>query len=199
MNNAQGKNQQAGTLITKKHLVLASHFSTQNGFNVGTNVTFMGMNNQVYVGTVAKTIQIPNSDIQLYELTEEVPSYIAPCQIMNPNWLSKMPHRNKDLQNPYVFFIDQRKNIVLAEMGLTPGEIKGSQGVVYKNFGIMWDSGSPVMSLIHGKPVLLTILTNIADGPQYPNYTTQIQNQITSWGSTNKLDIVDLSEFLGYQ
>lgn len=198
MNDAQGKNQQSGTLITKKHLVLANHFSTQNGFNVGTKVTFMGMNNQVYVGTVAKTVQINTSDIQLYELTEDVPDYIVPCQIMSPNWSQKMPYRNADLQNPYVFFIDQRKNIVLSEMGTTPGLIGVLTAKNYSATGILWDSGSPVMALIHDRPVLLFTFTGEWAGPDYSNYTTQIQNQINAWGSSDQLDIVDLSSFIDY-
>ena len=109
-----------------------------------------------------------------------------------------MPYRAWEVENPYVFFVDQRKHAVLAEMGSTPGQLKGGSGVVYKNYGIMWDSGAPVFSLINDRAALNFTFTGSTGGPSYCDYITQIQNQIIAWGSSNVLDVVDLSEFIDY-
>lgn len=191
MNNAQGKNQQAGTLITEKHLVNADHFSTANGFNVGTKVIFMSTNSLVHTGVVAKTVNV-YGDIRLYELTQEVPAYIVPCKVMATNWATYLPTRNSDLHNPYMFFVDQRKHVVLTEMGFGPNFLRG---LVYNGLGIMWDSGCPVFALVNGKPVLSTVFTSPVSGTSISDSITLINNQIEAWGSTNRVYVVDLNEF----
>ena len=188
MNNAQGLNQQAGTLVTEKHLILATHFSTQNGYNVGTKVVFLSMNNEVHTGTVAK-IKNVYGDLSLVELQQEVPTNIVPCEVMGSNWVSHLIANTS-----FLFFIDQRKHVILAEMGASPNWLKGS-GAFYRTSGVVWDSGCPIMALIRGKPVFTTVFTFPEGGTPIWNAIDIINNQINAWGSTNTLRVVDLSEF----
>lgn len=193
-----------GTLITKKHVLLANHVPyAATPFMI----FFVNNNNLSLVYNVIKTRRVGNTDILIGELDKEVDASLKVCSVLPSNY-SK--YFNKNASFP-ILHSDQERKALIANYGIVenvdnsvcitimpPTDPNRSQ---YYEQVIGGDSGNPVFTLINNEPVLLGgwykqwyngggLCTCI------PNYITEINLILGESGM--KLKEADLSQFATY-
>lgn len=193
-----------GTLITKKHVLLANHVPYSG---VPFMIFFVNNNNLSIVYNVVKTRRVANTDILIGELDKEVDASLKVCSVLPSNYLK---YFNKNASFP-VLYSDQERKGLIANYG-TMENVDGcncvtvmpptdSNRLQYYEQVIGGDSGNPVFTLINNEAVLLGgwykqwyggggLCTSI------PNYITEINLILSESGM--KLKEVDLSGFATY-
>jgi hypothetical protein len=193
-----------GTLITKKHVLLANHVPYAA---VPFMIFFVNNNNLSIVYNVVKTRRVANTDILIGELDKEVDASLKVCSVLPSNYLK---YFNKNASFP-VLHSDQERKGLIANYG-TMENVDGcncvtvmpptdSNRLQYYEQVIGGDSGNPVFTLINNEAVLLGgwykqwyggggLCTSI------PNYITEINLILSESGM--KLKEVDLSGFATY-
>lgn len=193
-----------GTLITKKHVLLANHVPYSG---VPFMIFFVNNNNLSIVYNVVKTRRVANTDILIGELDKEVDASLKVCSVLPSNYLK---YFNKNVSFP-VLHSDQERKGLIANYGtmenvdgcncvtvMPPTDTNRSQ---YYEQVIGGDSGNPVFTLINNEAVLLGgwykqwyggggLCTSI------PNYIAEINLILAESGM--KLKEVDLSGFVTY-
>jgi hypothetical protein len=196
-----------GTLITKKHVLLANHvpYSTSPFM-----IFFINNKNVSLVYNVMKTKRVANTDILIGELDKEVDASLKVYNVLPANYL-KYFDANKI--NFPILYSDQERKALIGENGLLnttygsnntliniPKDINRAQ---YFEALIGGDSGNIVSTIINNEVVLIggwymTLGTSAGLGTNIPSYINEVNNTITSLSSGYKVNEVDLSGFKMY-
>jgi len=179
--NSNGSNQQAGTLITPRHIVYAKHFE----YGIGTRVWFITKTNQIVSRTlVAKYDTVPPDydDICIGALDSDVPSSISYCKFLPYSLSANIPNKYfaDSLEQIPVIRTNQFKEAMVGDLSFfsyspyyaysicqTP--VLPQRISFYKDV-IGGDSGSPCFIIINNEPVILT-LWHFGGSGYGPNYT----------------------------
>ena len=196
-----------GTLITKKHVLLANHVPySQSPFMI----FFINNKNVSLVYNVMKTKRVANTDILIGELDKEVDASLKVYNVLPANYL-KYFDANKI--NFPILYSDQERKALIGENGLLnttygsnntliniPKDINRAQ---YFESVIGGDSGNIVSTIINNEVVLIggwymTLGSSAGVGTNIPNYISEINNTIASLTSGYKVNEADLSGFKMY-
>ena len=192
-----------GTLITKKHVLLANHVPySQSPFMI----FFINNNNVSLVYNVMKTKRVANTDILIGELDKEVDSSLKVYNVLPANYLK---YFDKQINFP-LLYSDQERKALIGENGMintTYGSTntlinisKDTNRSQYFEALIGGDSGNIVSTIINNEIVLIgawymTLGTMAGLATNIPSYINEVNNTISSLSSGYKLNEVDLSMF----
>lgn len=159
-NSASGR-LRAGTAISKRHIIYASHFQIPKG----ARILFTDENGGVCPCRLVDSRTVLKSDIQIGLLDAELTPNIRPAMVLPEDYGKWLPNRSKW---PVVTFT-QHEEAVLSE--LLCSRIKGRPDLTicnhetdtenWKPFSrkiVVGDSGNPAFMLIGKQPVLLYCL-----------------------------------------
>jgi hypothetical protein len=196
-----------GTLITKKHVLLANHVPySQSPFMI----FFINNKNVSLVYNVVKTRRVANTDILIGELDKEVDASLKIYNVLPANYL-KYFETNKI--NFPILYSDQERKALIGENGMiniTYGSTntlinipKDNNRAQYFEALIGGDSGNIVSTIINNEVVLIggwymTFGTSAGLGTNIPSYINEVNNTIASLSSGYKVNEVDLSGFKMY-
>ena len=193
-----------GTLITKKHVLLANHVP----YSATPFLIFFVTNNNLSITyNVVKTRRVTNTDILIGELDKEVDPSIKVYSVLPSNYLK---YFNKNTSFP-VLHSDQERKALIATYGIVQNVDNSSCVTIvpptdpnrlqYYEQVIGGDSGNPTFTIINNELVLLGgwykqwsngggLCTSI------PNYISEINTILNESGM--KLKEADLSGFVTY-
>ncbi len=195
-----------GTLITKKHVLLANHVPYSNSPFM---IFFVNNNNVSLVYNVMKTKRVANTDILIGELDREVDPSLKVCNVLPANYLQYFGKNN----NFPILYSDQERKALIGENGLlntTYGSTntlinvsKDSNRAQYFEALIGGDSGNIVSTIINNEVVLIgswymTFGTSAGLATNVPSYITEVNSTISSLTPGYKVNEVDLSNFKQY-
>ena len=134
--NSSGANRKAGTLITPKHLLLATHYSV----STGTVFRFVDSTNGIYERTAVAVKNITGYDLSatnlypqlsgydsdtestdyfLVQLSTELPAEITPARRFPANWISYLPYTEngsaRRQENFPILMTDQYERATIGE------------------------------------------------------------------------------------
>lgn len=202
--NSTGGAQMAGTLISPRHMLVATHYQP----STGATVRFVAADNTVVTRTITATQSLTiisgyHPDFTVCLLDSDVPGTISFCRVLPDNWEDYLPSLS-ELEIPTVG-TDQEEKLLIMEMGqptaycqmLRPATASRS---TFNETVIGGDSGNPCCLLIAGKLVLLTVWTHSGsgDGSFITPQRTSINAAMTSLGGGYTLTDVDLSAYATY-
>jgi hypothetical protein len=195
-----------GTLITKKHVLLANHVPySQSPFMI----FFINNNNVSLVYNVMKTKRVANTDILIGELDKEVDASLKIYKVLPANYLK---YFDKQI-NFSLLYSDQERKALIGENGMintTYGSTntlinisKDSNRAQYFEPLIVGDSGNIVSTIINNEVVLIggwymTLGAMAGLATNIPSYINEVNNTIASLSSGYKINEVDLSGFKMY-
>jgi len=195
-----------GTLITKKHVLLANHVPYSNSPFM---IFFINNNNVSLVYNVMKTKRVANTDILIGELDKEVDSSLKVYNVLPANYLK---YFDKQINFP-LLYSDQERKALIGENGMintTYGSTntlinisKDPNRVQYFEALIGGDSGNLVSTIINNEIVVIgawymTLGTMAGLATNMPSYINEVNNTISSLSSGYKVNEVDLSGFKMY-
>ena len=195
-----------GTLITKKHVLLANHVPySQSPFMI----FFVNNNNVSLVYNVIKTKRVANTDILIGELDREVDPSLKVYNVLPANYLK---YFGNAINFP-LLYSDQERKALIGENGLintTFGSTntlinisKDANRAQYFEALIGGDSGNIVSTIINNEIVVIgawymTFGTSAGLATNIPSYISEVNNTISSLTSGYKVNEVDLSGFKMY-
>jgi len=195
-----------GTLITKKHVLLANHVPySQSPFMI----FFINNNNVSLVYNVMKTKRVANTDILIGELNKEVDSSLKVYNVLPANYLKYFGGAT----NFPLLYSDQERKALIGENGMintTYGSTntlinisKDTNRSQYFEALIGGDSGNIVSTIINNEIVVIgawymTFGTSAGLATNIPSYINEVNNTISSLTSGYKVNEVDLSGFKMY-
>jgi len=195
-----------GTLITKKHVLLANHVPySASPFMI----FFVNNNNVSLVYNVVKTKRVANTDMLIGELDKEVDASLKVCSVLPANYIK---YFNKETNFP-LLYSDQERKALIGEHGLiniTYGSTntlinisKDVNRAQYFEAVIGGDSGNIVSTIINNELVLIggwymTFGTMAGLATSIPSYIDEVNNVISSLSSGYKVNVADLSKFKMY-
>lgn len=197
-----------GTLITKKHVLLANHVPYPA---LPALIYFADKNSNTYEYKIIKTKRISTSDILIGELDREVDSSLRVYKVLPANmtkYFSKQPMSGEP-RFP-VAYSDQEKKMLMGDYIST--FVNGTETVMmiappvdsdatkYFEELIVGDSGNPVVTVINNEPILIggwyqTRGTSGGWCTPIHSYLTEINAVISSFNAGYKLNELDLSGF----
>lgn len=183
----------AGTLISKRHVIFAKHFSLWKGCRV----LFVDQAGEVCPCRVAATKALEKCDIMIGSLDCEVSPNIHPAKIL-PEDYAKHLGDGKGL--PIVTF-NQREQVLLSECrGIDTNSISNiaSTNAAWKALGgriVTGDSGNPAFLLVGNEPILLYCLHTggVGHGPSVFRYRKEIQKAMDELCPGYTLETFDFS------
>ena len=183
----------AGTLISKRHIIFAKHFSLWKGCRV----LFADRQGEVCPCRVAATKAFEKCDIMIGSLDYEVTPNIRPAKIL-PEDYAKWIGDGKGL--PIVTF-NQREQVLLSECrGITSNSVSNaaSTNSTWKALGgkiVTGDSGNPAFLLIGSEPILLYCLHTggVGHGPAIHAHRREIQKAMDELCPGYMLEVFDFS------
>ena len=196
-----------GTLITKKHVLLANHvpYSTSPFM-----IFFINNKDVSLVYNVIKTKRVANTDILIGELDKEVDASLKIYNVLPANYL-KYFDANKI--NFPILYSDQERKALIGENGLLNTSYGSTNTLIniskdnnraqYFEALIGGDSGNIVSTIINNEVVLIgawymTLGTMAGLATNIPSYINEVNNTISSLSSGYKINEVDLSGFKMY-
>lgn len=202
--NSTGGAQMAGTLISPRHLLVATHFQPATG----ATVRFVTTGNVVVTRTITAKQSLAivsglHPDFTVCLLNSDVPSTIDFCRVLPDDWADYLP--TLALGEIPVVGTDQEEKLLILEMG-EPGDYcqmmrpSTDPRALFNESVIGGDSGHPACLIIGGKLVLLTVWTSGGSGkgsfvtPQ----RAALEAAMTSLGGGYTLTDVDLSAYATY-
>ena len=195
-----------GTLITKKHVLLANHVPYSNSPFM---IFFINNNNVSLVYNVMKTKRVANTDILIGELDKEVDSSLKVYNVLPANYLKYFGGAT----NFPLLYSDQERKALIGENGMintTYGSTntlinisKDPNRAQYFEALIGGDSGNIVSTIINNEIVVIggwymTFGTMAGLATNIPSYINEVNNTISSLSSGYKVNEVDLSGFKMY-
>ena len=195
-----------GTLITKKHVLLANHVPYSNSPFM---IFFINNNNVSLVYNVMKTKRVANTDILIGELDREVDPSLKVYNVLPANYDKYFDKVN----NFPILYSDQERKALIGEFGGINNSYGSTNTVInvpkdpnraqYFEAVIGGDSGNIVSTIINNEVVLIgawymTLGSSAGVGTNIPNYINEINNTIASLTSGYKVNEADLSGFKMY-
>ena len=195
-----------GTLITKKHVLLANHVPYPS---LPAIIYFVDKNNNSYQHKIIKTKQVANTDILIGELDKEVDASLKIYKVLPANYLKYFGGAT----NFPLLYSDQERKALIGENGMInttygstntliniPKDVNKAQ---YFEALIVGDSGNLVSTIINNEIVVIggwymTLGTMAGLATNIPSYINEVNNTISSLSSGYKVNEVDLSGFKMY-
>jgi hypothetical protein len=164
--------QRAGTLVTTRHFIQATHFTTDILPNGGTPIIFVDENNNAIRRNLI-AYDFAQSDIAIGLLDDDVPANIKIAKVLPPNYVDYF-----SLFSTLCVGIDQEEKAILKKTanGLLTSFLIGMYDVLANdsNFGaysafsesiVVGDSGNPIFLIIDNELILISTWWTPSSGP----------------------------------
>jgi len=208
-----------GTAITPRNVITCEHV---NHLNPGIVLRFITPDNQLIKRTVVAYGTIPNSDLRISTLDEDLPASIVPAKYLPSTWKEYIPSLSLNLgggfgQNalncvPAINFDQFEKVSVLGVSLLTDSDPPlGAGWLGINNVILPWlagpipgDSGNPILFPINGELAIISVFTYPWAGSFTSLYLSQINSEIASQAAAahqttyHQVSTIDLSSFTNY-
>ncbi len=211
--NTSGGNQFAGTLISPRHVLFASHYV---GGSYNYSLRFVAQDGTLVTRQLATIVSgIAGTDLAVGVLTEDVPNTITFAKVLPVNWNSYLPDMPissfliTDVTQPGVMIDQERKALVVNINGIgsytTAANYPVDPQLAFYEQAISGDSGNPMFMIVNNAPVIMCALLFANGGPSVVNYRSQLNAVMASLDATyhpgqtaKQLTPVDLSSFNTY-
>lgn len=206
--------QRAGTLITKKHIILAKHF-VPSIISGGTPIIFIDDNNNIVTRKLINIISDTPTDISIGLLDEEIPDTIKLAKVLPKNYIDYLGSNQHILA---VALDQEEKAIVKVWTGLLTFNIKNADNQTvytykyinvvsanasyvkpqlqkYSLFGeniISGDSGNPIFIIIDNELVLLGCWHTPWSGPFVTDRYDEINQMINKLSPKNQYSLTPI-------
>lgn len=198
-----------GSLITRKHVLLANHVPYPA---LPATIYFVDKNSNSYEYKIIKTKRVATSDILIGELDKEVDNSLKIYKVLPADFAKYLPIQPMTGQPRFpVAFSDQEKKMLMGDYmstfnnGTTEkvshiSPPNDSDRLNYFEQLIVGDSGNPVSTIINNELVLLggwyqTLSAQGGWSTPIPAYINEVNNTIASLTNGYKVNEVDLSGF----
>ena len=187
----------AGTLISKRHIIFAKHFSLWKGCRV----LFVDQQGEVCPCRVEATKALDKCDIMIGLLDYEVTPNIHPAKVL-PEDYEKWIGDGKGLS---IVTFNQREQAFLSECrGITSNGVSNAAATnaQWKALGgkiVVGDSGNPAFLLVGNEPILLYCLYSggIGHGPAIHGHRREIQKAMDELCPGYRLEEFDFKSLNG--
>lgn len=195
--NSAGANKRAGTAVTKRHLILAAHYS----YGEGTVVRFVASDNSVIERTVVKGKQIYYegiaTDAYMVLLDSDLPASITPCKIFPSNFETYLPAGASSEAAQFVPLLavdfEEKALILDFRMNFPAGynqdfntpivaftEPKKADRLAFNEPVIVGDSGNPIFGVIGSELWLVSTFWGAKGGPFYGGLVSELNAMIST-------------------
>lgn len=201
--NSFGGERMAGTLVSPRHIVYATHFQMP----VGTKVRFVAKDNSIVERTITAKISPPYTqflfpDITVALLDSDVPDSIGFARILPEDWRRYLEER-PDL--PCLATDQEEKALVTNLQALNSHAsfnrpTEGPEKDFFENI-IAGDSGNPAFMVVDDQIVLLTVWTfgHGGSGTSIEHQRDQINLMMRNLGGGHQLQEINLGRFAARQ
>jgi len=195
-----------GTLLTKKHVLLANHVPYSNSPFM---IFFVNNNNVSLVYNVMKTKRVANTDILIGELDREVDASLKVYNVLPANYLKYFDSQT----NFPLLYSDQERKALIGENGLINNTFGSTNTLInmskdpnraqYFEAVIGGDSGNIVSTIINNEIILIgawymTFGSMAGLATNIPNYINDVNSTIASLSPGYKLSEANLDNFKTY-
>jgi hypothetical protein len=194
--NSNGGTQQAGTLISPRHIVFANHFIIPNS----STLIFVDMNNNSYTRTLSNSLQVGSTDITIGVLNSDLPSNVSFCKVASFDLASITDSNNKVA----ALYTDQEEKALVGDFYNSNSSANlsspvNSQRANFYEFPIIGDSGDPIGFVYNNKLILLFTFTGPTTGPSIPYYINEINSVMTTLGGGYTLSIFNKEDIVSQE
>jgi hypothetical protein len=209
--NSSGANMMAGTAISPRHILYATHFPP----SVGSLFRFVGTDGAVVTRTMTASAAMPTTspyypDFSVGLLDSALPSSVVPAKILPSAWRDYLPTVDFWIGIPGLC-LDQEKKALVSDFsggdGLVyftqPVNLNAAQRALFFEGKIEGDSGSPAFLIVNNQAVLLTVWTfsgtnGGGTGSSLAYHAAAVNALMASLGGGYQLTDIDLSAFPTY-
>jgi uncharacterized delta-60 repeat protein len=187
--NTSGGYHAPGTLISPRHVLMATHYSA----SVGAKMIFVDSSNTVYERTVFSIQSISGTDINVGVLDSDVPDSITYYAVIASSTLSSVLQKftTGGIDVPIISF-DQEKKAIARSMNtigtsITHNVYSTTSRATFSEDIVSGDSGNPNFILIDNQAVLIGSHRGAGSFPNLGAYISQINSAMTSLGGGYQL------------
>ena len=194
--NSRGGQFRAGTAVTPRHVLVATHYSLAPN----DTIKFVDPNNNVVTRTVTRKTKVgANTDIDMLLLDSDLPATITPCKIFPQNFEDYLPAGSDSYlfaatQIPLITINAQGEQVSLRELSqVTQSFLHGNNYIVHVRIpdttsprypfyepAIDGDSGSPVFAVIGSELWLMNLWWFARGGTFLGSILTELNSAISS-------------------
>ncbi|MFA5264919.1 MAG: hypothetical protein WC378_13935 [Opitutaceae bacterium] len=201
--NSSGGQNEAGILISPRHILFAAHYQIP----VGATVRFITTNNQVVDRTMTAKATHPQyapyyPDITVGVLDSDVPASISFARVLPDDWATHIPGSIVGIP---ALVLDQEEKALVDELSSigTMVSFRAPADFLRRSFYediVGGDSGNPASLIIDNKLVLLNVWTfgGAGSGTSVAYHRAAINALMTSLGGGYQLTDADLSAYPSY-
>jgi hypothetical protein len=221
--NSNSGSRKAGTLITPRHILGASHYE----YNVGAVVRFVAENGECFDRTVVGKKQHPDykpyyPDLTVYTLDSDLPATIHPANVLPTDINDYLPAGTIRYTRPDAMGLDQEEKGLIVDFYSYPtydtfigfALSTNENRSIFHEPKIVGDSGNPVFAIIDGAVCLVTVWTwgGVGGGTPISRHIPDLNQMIidadeltgistvsdSGWPNLNghyQLNAIDLSAF----
>jgi len=194
-NSAMGYNG-AGTLISPRHLLFATHYTPSSG----SVIVFVDHDNQVVMRTLVNRQRIGSTDMTIGVLDADVPNSIAYYPLVS---YADFQRYLGDIRIP-IIRVNQSDTLFIQDLSaITSDSIattssSGSRAPYTTSGMVSGDSGNPNFAAIGDQLILLGTHYTPNSFPNTGNYIAEINAAMTSLGGAYQVTQLDLSVYNPY-
>lgn len=206
--NSSGGAHNAGTLISPRHVLFASHYLPA----AGSTIRFIKADNTVVTRTITAMQSLSDSqayypDLTVGVLNSDVPAGIDYARVLPDTWASYLP--TLAVRPVPALSTDQEEKLTVREMtslSVAPGNrvffatpADPQRRAFYEDV-VAGDSGNPAFLLVNNKLVLVTVWTGGGGGmgTHVAGFRTAVNAAMTALGGGYSLTNVDLTGITSY-
>lgn len=208
--NSESSNTKAGTLISPRHVLFATHYLPA----VGATMRFIKTDGTVVTRTLSSLSSLTQTqfaypDLTVGKLDSDVPSGIEFARVLPDTWANYLP----SLTSYFVPCVctDQEEKLLVREVTAIPSatspyalvqmtsSVDAQRRAFYEDI-VGGDSGNPAMLVVNGQLVLLTVWTygGSGSGTSIMAFKSAINTAMTTLGGGYTLTNADFSGFTSY-
>jgi len=181
-----------GTLISPRHILLASHFYIKNG----KKLIFVAMDNTCYIRTLSNSLRVGSSDIRIGLLDSDLPANVSFCKIA-----SKALCNQPTLDNKFPTLSTNVSKKAIVEEGyiqynnlLVFGVSSNSQRANFFETSGGGNSANPICFVYENKLIIIGYRYYTDGGPSFiAPYINQINTVMNTLGGGYQLSVFDLN------
>jgi photosystem II stability/assembly factor-like uncharacterized protein len=194
-NSAMGYNG-AGTLISPRHLLFATHYTPANG----SVIVFVEHDNQVLTRTLVNRLRIGSTDMTIGVLDADVPNSIAYYPLVSHTDFQRYLG---DIRVP-IIRVNQTDTLFIQNLSAVSSDsiattsASGSRAPYTTSGMVSGDSGNPNFAVIGDQLILLGAHYTPNSFPNAGNYFAEINAAMASLGGGYQVTQLDLSAYSPY-
>lgn len=215
-NDDTSSGKMAGTLVTARHVLFAAHYVPADG----SKLLFVAADGTTYERTLSATVTHPSynseilyPDLEIGVLDSDLPTSITPAKVLPDTWSNYVTKLGYRLP---IAILDQESKALVTDAQYLDDSTrstrriflnkpKASDRIEFWEKRIDGDSGSPVLLLTTGAPILVGVLSTSTAGTAVTAYKSDINTMISdadtaagNGGTGYTLIEADLSAFTDF-